>query len=127
MKSGFGGLGRLAGAVVLAAALAGAGSAAAAGYSRRVAMGTNGVARVSFGGGNVWKPVSVAVVLEGAAARTVRIGRQAFGLSYVIAEVTGAGLSYVYMFDGVFWFSGTNALVVSVEPPAAGVVEVICE
>ncbi len=101
--------------------------AGAAGYSRRVAMGTNGVARVSFGGGNVWKPVSVAVVLDEAAARTVRIGRQAFGLAYVIAEVTGAGLSYVYMFDGVFWFSGTNALVVSVEPPAAGVVEVICE
>ena len=101
--------------------------AGAAGYSRRVAMGTNGVARVSFGGGNVWKPVSVAVVLDEAAARTVRIGRQAFGLSYVIAEVTGAGLSYVYMFDGAFWFSGTNALVVSVEPPAAGVVEVICE
>ncbi len=102
-------------------------TARASGYSLRKGLDTDGKARVAFGENNVWKPVSVAVVFEATAERTVRLERYVDDLGYVKAAVTGTGRHFVYVFEGAFWFSGTNALVVVVEPAQAGVVEVICE
>jgi hypothetical protein len=129
MKRDFWGSGRrtgLAAAVVLALAW-GAAGARASGFSRQVALGTNGVARVAIGGRNVWKPVSVAVVFAQAGTRSVEIRRSVDAMAYAISSVSGTGRSFLYVFDGVFWFSGTNALVVAVDPPSAGIVEVNCE
>ncbi len=127
MKSGFGGLKRRTGLAAVLALAWGVAGARAAGFSRQVALGTNGVARVALGGRNVWKPVSVAVVFAQAGTRAVEVRRSVDAVAYPIAAVSGTGRSFLYVFDGVFWFSGTNALLVVVDPPSAGIVEVNCE
>ena len=99
----------------------------AAGFSHLVHLDENGIAQVALGGGNIWKPVSIALLFENEGERTVSISRHTEGISYQIASVTGSGKTYVYIFEGVFWFRGTNVLRITVEPPAPGVVEVIGE
>ena len=99
----------------------------AAGFSHVMQLGTNGVAQVAFGGGNIWRPQSIALLFEDAGERTVTISRHVDGLSYQIASVTGGGQAYVYIFEGVFWFRGTNTLRIAVEPSGPGIVEVIGE
>lgn len=99
----------------------------AAGFSHVMQLGSNGVAQVAFGGRNIWKPLSIALLFGDGAERTVTISRHVEGLSYQIASLTRSGQAYLYLFEGVFWFSGTNMLQIVVDPPTAGIVEVIGE
>jgi hypothetical protein len=99
----------------------------AAGFSHLVQLDANGIAQVALGGGNIWKPVSIALLFENEGERTVGISRHTEGISYQIASVTGSGKTYVYLFEGIFWFRGTNVLRIAVEPPTPGIVEVIGE
>lgn len=104
-----------------------AGTGLARGFSIRESLDGNGEARVSMGASNVWKPVSVAVVFADAGTRSVEVRRSVDAMAYPISAVSGTGRSFLYVFDGVFWFSGTNTLLVVVDPPSAGIVEVVCE
>ncbi len=104
-----------------------AAQAGAAGFSRVMDIGVSGVVEVAFGGQNIWKPLCVAVVFQDAGQRTLSLSRHVEGISYQIASVSGDGTSYVYVFEGAFWFSGTNVLRIAVSPAGPGKVEVIGE
>ncbi len=97
------------------------------GFSRVVAVPASGVADVSLGGSNVWRPVSVALVFDEPAERTITVYRHVADLTYPIASITGTGSSFVYVFEGAFWFGGAHFLRVVVEPAGPGIMEVIGE
>ena len=117
--------------LVLAAALlalAVAGNALAAGYGRRFSMGASGVVAVTNSQVNaVWRPAVLAVYCGTSAARTVTVTRVVGGMEYAISQTEGTATSYVYEFDGAYWFALSNVLRVAVQPACTGMVEVIFE
>ena len=118
----------LAGGLIVAVLVAVAVTALAAGYGRTFTMGASGVVAVTNSQANsVWRPVILAVRCGDTASRTVTVSRVVGGMEYPIARTTGSGQTYVYEFDGVYWFSLSNVLQVAVEPACTGIVEVIYE
>lgn len=107
---------------------AGATGTRESGFSMRQAMDASGVADVLHGAENrVWRPTAVAVQLTAGTLRTVQISRVVDGTPYVLASFSGDAATYVYEFEGTYWFKGTEPLRVSVTPAEAGTVEIMGE
>ncbi len=100
----------------------------ARGFSLTADLDAGGTASVSIGGRNVWRPTSVAVVLEASGAHQVAVQRSTgAGFVYPVAKVDGSGSAFVFIPRAAFWFRESDSLRVVVDPPAVGKVEVICE
>lgn len=113
---------------VAACALAAASVTLAAGFSRRYALGADGVAEIVNSQANsAWRPTVVVMQFSGSATRTVVISRVVDGMAYVVARLEGAASTYVYEFEGAYWFGVGQALRLTVTPAEEGNVEVIGE
>jgi len=112
---------------LVAAACLLAGDAAASGFTIGGELDGSGSVRLTYRGSNRWRPVVVAVVLDTPGTCTVKVMRDTGELEYPVSLVSGEGQSFVYVVEGLYWFSRTQALRVTVVPAAPGKVEVICE
>ena len=104
-----------------------AGEARASGFTIGGRLDETGSARLTYRGTNRWRPVVVAVVMDAPGAYTVSVLRDSGDMEYPVSMISGDGQSFVYVVEGLYWFSSTQALRVKVTPAAAGKVEVICE
>lgn len=102
-------------------------AAADKGFCLSVPLDGAGTARIVIGGRNVWKAVSLAVVMDASGERSIVLERHSGALSYRLATGEGEGRAFVYVFDGPFWFTGNDELRITVSPAGTGIVEVMCE